>query len=160
MLALLLVSTNLKKEKMEQEVSAGIIPLHLVKENILLSTVYLVKLKSGNHYSFPKGHLDKGESLYAAATRELHEETKLRVKELLLEETFEEKYELTREGRVVAKKVIFFVAEVTGEAKIDPNEILDGKWVLLEEAINILTYPSSKKTCLAVMESLKAKYYK
>lgn len=141
-----------------EEVSAGIIPFYLVKDDLLASKVYLVKLHSGNHYSFPKGHIEKGETLYETAIRELFEETSLTVKELLLDKTFEESYQFQKEGRSLSKKVIFFVARVTGEAKIDPKEILEGRWVSLKEAGELLTYPSSKKTFLEVLDALKAKY--
>lgn len=148
---------------MSKEICAGIIPIQYETNDLGMpflqgAKVYLVKLRSGNHYSFPKGHFEKGEDPFEAAKRELHEETNLTVKSLLLDRTFEESYHYKFQDREVAKTVTFFVAEVVGTPRIDPVEILEGKWVSLVDAEKHLTYPSSKKTYLEVLAALKAKY--
>ena len=148
---------------MIQEICAGIVPIQfqneLAQDRFKGARVYLVQLRSGNHYSFPKGHFEEGEEAYEAAKRELYEETNLQVKSLLLEDPFEENYQFKQRDREIVKKVILFVAEVTGTPRIDPVEVLDGGWFELKDVERQLTYPSSKKTYLEVLTALRAKYH-
>lgn len=132
-------------------ISAGIIPLSQKKGKWF---VFLVKLKSGSHWSFPKGKQEKNESLFESAKRELLEETGLFVKELLLKEPFTEEYKFKHEKKLISKKVYYFLSEVSGSVKLQKEEILEGKWVLLDKAKEVLTYENSKKIMEQVIECL------
>jgi bis(5'-nucleosidyl)-tetraphosphatase len=61
---------------MRAERCAGFIPL-------CKGQVYLIRSKKRDLWCFPKGHLESGENDLQAATRELQEETNLKVNFLL-----------------------------------------------------------------------------
>ena len=68
-----------------------------------------------------------------------------------------EKYFLTKNGKKIEKKVIYFISFVKGKEKLDNNEILEGFWVPIEDAKKIITYESSKKIVdeiFKIMETL------
>lgn len=79
-------------------------------------------------WNFPAGHVDEFENITDAAIREVKEETGLDVKltgVLPICET-----ELRNETHIIIR----FVAEVIGgEIKFDSNEILDVKWIDIED---------------------------
>ena len=128
----------------EQEFSFGIIPLRFFQGSW---QVFLVQLKSGNHWGFPKGHSQQGETPKETAFRELSEETSLFVKRMLSEISFIENYTLLRRGQQIEKRVKYFPAEVEGIFSLQGEEILDGRWLDIEEALDKITFPSSKDVC-------------
>ena len=83
------------------------------------------------------------------AKRELKEETGLEVEKILSEEELEENYTFQHEGNSIQKKVIYFIGEVKEPAivQIDSEELLDGKWVSLNEAPMHLSFEEAKKIC-------------
>lgn len=106
------------------------------------------------HWGFPKGHADGEEPHQAAAERELFEETKLQVARYLPLPSLQERYCFMHEGRRIDKVVTYFLAEVKGEAVIDKSELLEGRWVALNKAEGLLTYPEGKALCREVVQSL------
>lgn len=130
------------------EVSCGIVPLRKIDAEW---HVLLVKHRSGNHWSFPKGHQIKGETAKETALRELDEETGLTVEKFLFAEVLVENYQFVRKGTTVSKSVIYFIAEVSGEINLQCAELLEAKWVLLREAEQLITYSESKNVCRKVL---------
>ncbi|KKL75562.1 MAG: putative mutator protein MutT4 [Candidatus Anoxychlamydiales bacterium] len=106
---------------------------------------YLIQNKSGNHWGFPKGHANLSETGKSAALRELKEETNLEFLKFLSEKPLIEQYSLMRDSKKTAKKVYYYLIEVTGDAKIQSDEILDGKWVEISKAKDLITYEASKE---------------
>jgi 8-oxo-dGTP pyrophosphatase MutT (NUDIX family) len=133
------------------EKSFGIIPLRQDQGRWF---VFLVQLRRGNHWGFPKGHSETNESPEACAKRELFEETHLEVHSFFSLPPFVERYAFFREGRKVAKEVVYFLAEVKGDPILQKEEIVAGKWVLLDEALSFVTYPESKRICDEVKKRL------
>lgn len=76
--------------------------------------------------------------------RELKEETNLEVIRFFLEEPFVESYSFVLTGRRIFKKVAYFVAEVGGEVRLQQEEIQDGIWLPLEEALERVTHREGK----------------
>jgi bis(5'-nucleosidyl)-tetraphosphatase len=130
------------------ERSFGIIPLKPIGEQWM---TLLVKHGKG-HWAFPKGHADEGESPEQAASRELFEETALRIVRFLPDEPLKEFYLFKRQGILVEKMVTYFLAEVEGVVRIQAEEINDFKWITFEEASKLATFPETKKLC---QEALK-----
>jgi bis(5'-nucleosidyl)-tetraphosphatase len=128
-------------EKFDER-SCGIIPLKKEQGGY---KVLLVRLRSGNHWSFPKGHVELGESLKETAERELFEETGLKVVRYLSDEPLTETYHLKRGGVVKAKKVDYFLAEVSGSIVILEDEILEFALVDPQDVLATLTHDESKK---------------
>ena len=124
-----------------KEKSFGIIPIKKQKDRWV---VFLVKNKSGNHWGFPKGHAESYEGPLQAAQREMKEETNLEIKKLLRSDPFIEIYELERNNKKVLKNIFYYLAEVSGEEKIDNSEILEGIWVNILKVQDLITYPELK----------------
>lgn len=113
----------------------------------------------GGHWSFPKGHPDTGENPEQTALRELFEETGLKVNEntLLTNPVLEENYTFRHQDEVIQKRVRYYVGEVKKPDTIllDSGEILDGKWVEVNEAPMHLTYEEAKKICREAAQILQ-----
>lgn len=113
------------------------------------SLKYLILKHKKGHWSFAKGHKDKGESLIETAKRELYEETGIKnvdfiSKKILLKEKYT--FNLKSKNKIV-KEVNYFVAETkTKKVKIDRKEINNYKWCTINSAQKVITYDQSKKT--------------
>ena len=119
---------------METEISCGIIVFDGEK-------VLLVKHKGG-HTSFPKGHVEKGETLKVTARRETKEETGIDA-EIKGNICFINTY-VPKEG--YEKDVLFFVGEkIGGELKPQLEEVSFCDFFTKEEALEKLTYGIDKK---------------
>lgn len=132
-----------------KDYSVGIIPVAFEGEKRLL---YLVKSKRGGYWGFPKGHPEAGELPKEAALRELKEETSLEIETYLSPKTLSEYYSYEKNGETIEKQVDYWLAKVKEgqEAKVDGKEIAEGKWVVWEEALTLITYPESKRVALEV----------
>ena len=125
---------------MMKEVSAGGIVSRLGK----MLLVKVRNLAGEKVWTFPKGHLEKGETPLNAALREVEEETGWRCQSLGALLTV--KYSFQRQGIPVAKMVKWYAMEpVKKTGKPDALEILAVKWVTQEQARDILSYPSDLK---------------
>jgi len=92
-------------------------------------------------WTFPKGHLEEGETPLAAALREVEEETGWRC--LSRGVLTEVRYRFSRKGRPVAKKVRWYLMEpVEKTGKPDADEIMKTKWVPESRVEKDLSYPS------------------
>lgn len=91
----------------------------------------LVKNRNGRCWSFPKGHIEKGESEKQTAAREIKEETGLDVH---FKSDFRETGIYHPFGRT-SKKVVFFLAEAKSDkVNIQRREIDYYRWVTMEQA--------------------------
>ena len=104
------------------------------------------------HWGFPKGHVEEGETEVETAIREIKEETNLDVE---IDEThrYVEHYS-PEEG--IEKDVVFFIAKKTGgEIKVQEDEVKSTEWLLPEDAMDRLTYESSKSILSKVIKDLE-----
>jgi ADP-ribose pyrophosphatase YjhB (NUDIX family) len=103
--------------------------------------VKVTNLAGEKVWTFPKGHLEKGETPLAAALREVEEETGWKCRSagpLALV-----RYRFNRNGRPVAKKVRWYRMEpLEKTGRPDANEIMKTKWVAARRAAKALRYPS------------------
>ncbi|MBQ8340386.1 MAG: NUDIX domain-containing protein [Clostridia bacterium] len=113
--------------------------------------ILMIRHKAGGHRSFPKGHMEAGESEYATALREVMEETSSRVA-ILSDFRATVSYSPTPG---VMKEVVYFLAFTTA-AEIRPRagEIAEVEWVPLEEAEGCLTHENDKTVFRSAMERL------
>jgi 8-oxo-dGTP pyrophosphatase MutT (NUDIX family) len=107
--------------------------------------VFLVQHRKSAFWGFPKGHQEPGEAPLDTAKRELFEETGLKVKTVLYSEPLFEEYTYEEEKGLVEKKVYFYLAITSKDVQLDPKEILNGKWLLLKEAKETISYQEGQK---------------
>jgi len=95
-------------------------------------------------WDFPKGNIEKGESEEETARREVKEETGL--EDLKFIEGFKEKisYFYRREGEIVSKEVLYFLAKSEEERVILSKEHIGSEWVDYETAKSRLKENSKK----------------
>lgn len=101
--------------------SCGIIPYRQNGDEI----EFLVLLQTNHCWSFPKGHMDSGETETVTALRELFEETGLTAKLIPNARTVSE-YAIPP---LVRKQVVLFLGEVSGDVQPQENEIVSYRWV-------------------------------
>lgn len=104
--------------------------------------VLLIRHTKGRHISFPKGHVEPGETESQTAEREIWEETGLRVR---VDRRFraENRYNI----RPDTQKLVVIFAALTDQAEItpQPEEIAEAFWLPVEEAAVRLTYERDRK---------------
>lgn len=136
---------------MRQDESFGVIPLS--KKNGEWE-VFLIQHKGGRYWGFPKGHSEGKETPQEAAFRELKEETNLDVLACLQHKPLMEQYQFLIEGKRVFKRVFYFVAEVSGEVRLQEAEIQDGIWLPIAEALEKVTHSEGKAILSQVVKIL------
>ncbi|MBI2142002.1 NUDIX domain-containing protein [Candidatus Woesearchaeota archaeon] len=122
------------------EKSAGLVIFH--KGNG--GTKYLLLHYDAGHWDFPKGHLEEGETDMDAALRELKEETGISGASII--DSFSEKlgYFYRRDGKVIRKEVVFFLAEAkTDEVKLS-FEHIGFEWLQFDDALPRITFKNSR----------------
>lgn len=130
---------------MKLETSFGVIPL---RKHSGVWEVLLVQHLSGNHWGFPKGKAEDMETSRETASRELLEETGLKIKRYLTDVEIKEHYDFIKGGEEIKKSVTYFIAEVQGNAVFQKDELFNLKWVPLFEAEAHLTFPEARNVCL------------
>ena len=115
-------------------------------------TEYLLVQMMGGHYSFPKGHVESGESEEQTALREIKEETDLDVS---LDTAF-------RQSVVYSpyvgceKEVVYFVAYAKSrETVCQQTEIRRALWLSYDGAIERVTFDNDKRILNEANEYLK-----
>jgi 8-oxo-dGTP pyrophosphatase MutT (NUDIX family) len=106
--------------------------------------VLLVHRAYYDDWSFPKGGVDKGETIEQAARREVREEAGLecRIIRQLSESRY---YYTTHKGETRPKVVHYFLMEITGGRLFtDGKETDDAIWCSPAEAENRLSYQGDK----------------
>lgn len=102
----------------------------------------LIKHLNGGHWSFPKGHMEKDETVVQTAKREILEETGLDV--IINENIFASTLYFPKKD--VIKHVVFFLAEANSKIiTLQESEVLSFKWVSEEEVLAELTYENDKQ---------------
>lgn len=126
----------------KREISAGGVVLH---EGRVLVIVPSRRAADGSLVlGLPKGHIDGQETAEQAATREVREETGVQAE--LLESLGEVRYWYVREGRRISKSVHFFLfGYLSGDVADHDDEVLEARWLPVEQACGELTYPGERK---------------
>ena len=103
--------------------------------------VQVKNLKGKKIWTFPKGHIEAGETPRQAALREVLEETGY--KAVIVRPMIHVKYAFTFQGNYVKKMVQWYLMKKLGRiGKHDASEILSIRWVSLLTAHELVQYPS------------------
>lgn len=129
-----LKNTTLTSIKCLYEKSCGAVVFYNGKSN---TRILLVKNNNGRYWSFPKGHIEIGESEKETAVREIKEETSLEVE---IKDGFREVSDYCPFGKI-RKHVVFFLAQAfTDNVRIQEEEIAEYVWVDLQQARKLCSY--------------------
>ena len=114
--------------------------------------VLLIRHTKGRHISFPKGHVEPGETESQTAEREILEETGLRVQ---VDRRFraENRYNI----RPDIQKLVVIFAALTEQEEItpQPEEIAEAFWLPIDAAQERLTYERDRKIMRDAFDHLK-----
>lgn len=118
---------------MKKEKSCGAVVIK--KENDELK--FLIIRQTDGYWGFPKGHVEENETEEETSIREIKEETNIDVE---IDNKFRKVITYSpKEG--VIKDVVFFIGKaISDDLKIDPNELLEAKWVNNKEAKDYFKY--------------------
>ncbi len=111
-------------------------------------------LKGEPVWTLPKGTPDEGESPEETAVREVAEETGLKVRILQPLEANTYWFVSTQDRARYRKTVRLYLMEATGGDTGDHDyEIDEVRWVSIDEAVRMATYPSDRKVLKAVADA-------
>ena len=134
---------------MQHEKSCGALVLHTAEDG--KRYILMIRHRAGGHRSFPKGHMERGETEYMTAVREVFEETAVQIR---IYSDFRKTVHY-RPQPGVTKEVVYFLTETT-QSTIKPREgeIAEVEWVPLEEAEASLTHENDRTVFRAAMQKI------
>ncbi len=136
---------------MQYEKSCGAI-CYLIREDQL--KVLLICHVHGRHWSFPKGHVEPGETEEQTALREVFEETGITV-ELIPGYREVSRYNPTQG---ITKDVVYFLGYTEdNRIKLQTEELREAAFVPIAEANKRLAYPADKRMLEKAVEVISKK---
>ena len=131
---------------MKHEKSCGALVLRRDKDG--KDYILMIRHRHGGHRSFPKGHMEPGETEIMTAIREVFEETAVQVH---IDSKFRETVHYSPMPGV-EKEVVYFLTR-TEQTEIMPRagEIAEVEWVPLEKAESYLTHENDKTVLRAAI---------
>ena len=131
--------------KSVKDKSLGVVPVFKDTNSELL---FCLVQHQGEHWGFPKGHLDKNESEEETALRELKEETGLQEVKLVQDISFNQNYVFEKDGIKYDKSVKYFLGLVankdTNTLTEFTDEITGMKWLPYKETRDLITFENAK----------------
>lgn len=101
--------------------------------------------KNKIYWGFPKGHVAEAELERETAVREIKEETGLSEFSLLEGFCEAEKYFFRRDGELVNKTSVFYLAQTTGDEVKVSFEHLGFEWLAYAQTLERLSFKNSKE---------------
>jgi len=117
--------------------------------------------QGSNVWSFPKGGVEEGERALDAARREVKEETGLTNLTYVSELGTYRRYRIGKGGigeDIAAgemSRTIFLFTTDESELGFDKKEILDARWVTIDEALTMLTHPKDAEFLRSVRSKIE-----
>lgn len=114
--------------------------------------ILLIKHINSGHWSFPKGHVETGETEVETARREIKEETAI---DVIIDPTFRETVTYSPKKDTV-KVVVYFLARAKN-VNFTPqeSEISEIRWVDISYAVNILSYENDRTIVSRAKNAIK-----
>ena len=114
--------------------------------------ILLIKHINSGHWSFPKGHVENGETEVETAVREIKEETSI---DVIIDPTFRETVTYSPKKDTV-KVVVYFLAKARNVNFIpQEEEIAEIRWVDISYAGNILSYENDRTIVTRAKNAIK-----
>ena len=126
---------------MMKERSAGAIIFSI---NSSSDVSYLLLQHNAGHWDFAKGNIEYGENEFQAARREIREETGIESVHFLEGFRVRVEYYYKREGNLVHKEVVFFLARSDSQRVMISNEHIGYSWCDFDKSLAKLTYRSAR----------------
>ena len=127
---------------MIEDVSAGAVIYHDDPNSGVRK--YLILHYPAGHWDFPKGAVEKGETEEQAATREIFEESSLRVSSFVSDFRKVIEYHYRRQDGLVHKRVIFFLAKSDVSTVKISFEHSGYDWLAFDQSLRRLTFENAK----------------
>jgi 8-oxo-dGTP pyrophosphatase MutT (NUDIX family) len=138
---------------MKYEKSCGAIVYRKYHGNV---QILLIKHINSGHWSFPKGHVENGETEPETAIREIMEETNI---DVIIDTTFRETVSYSPR-KDTCKIVVYFLARAKNFSCVPKfDEISEVKWVDIDYAKRILTYDNDKCIVNKAKSAIKGRIY-
>ncbi len=136
---------------MQHEKSCGALVLRRDEEDGKLY-ILMIRHRLGGHRSFPKGHMERGETEHMTAVREVYEETAVQIR---IRSDFRQTVHY-HPLPGVSKEVVYFLTE-TQQKEIKPRagEIAQVEWVPVERAEASLSHENDKTVFRAAMKKME-----
>ena len=136
--------------KVQYEKSCGAVVWRRGNDNKLY--ILMIRHRHGGNRSFPKGHMERGETEYMTAVREVYEETAVQIR---INSDFRETVHSSPMPGV-EKEVVYFLTETT-QVDIKPREgeIAKVEWVPIEEVERSLTHENDKIIFRAAVQKMR-----
>lgn len=118
---------------------------------------FLLLKYSAGHWSFVKGHIEKGENIKQTFFRETKEETGLKKENLKLIPDFKEKinYFYKRNRKTIYKEVVYLLAESNSQKVTLSHEHTDYKWLEYDNALEKVTFDNAKQVLKKAKKTLR-----
>ena len=138
-----------KGQNMLHEKSCGAIVYRKYHGN---TEILLIKHINSGHWSFPKGHVEAGETEVQTAMREIKEETDI---DVIIDPTFRETVTYSPKKDTM-KVVVYFLARARNvDFHAQEDEIAEVRWVDSSYASNILSYENDKTIVTKAKSAIK-----
>lgn len=139
-------------DDMVKEQSAGAVVYRETEDGERL--FLLLQPAPGKPWGFPKGKLDRGETVEAAARREIAEETGLTAITLDPEFRHAIQYLFHRGRTVVTKDVTYFLAHTDSTAVRISHEHTAFRWASLDDSMELVIFDNARETLRRVAAHL------
>ena len=126
---------------MMKESSAGAIIFSI---NSSSDVSFLLLQHNAGHWDFAKGNIEYGENESQAARREIREETGIESLHFLEGFRVRVEYYYKREGNLVHKEVVFFLARADSQRVTLSHEHIGYLWCDFDKSLAKLTYRSAR----------------
>ena len=130
---------------MKEEKSCGCIVINDKNEILLIH-------HNAGHWDFPKGHVEEGETEVQTAIREVKEETNIDVE---VNEKFRYSTKYSPKEGIMKEVVYFFARNISNNKEPQLKEVSEVKWFSIEDAIEKITYDSSRDILMQLKKDLE-----
>lgn len=112
----------------------------------------LIRNVNSGHWSFPKGHVEEGETEEETALREIKEETGV---DAVLDTSFREIVSYSPKKDTMKDVVYFLGTARKAELRRQKEEVSEVRWVDCGHASNLLTYENDRAMISKVRNAIK-----